>query len=134
MKRLMFFIFLISIFSFSAKAQYRLPYPQTITTQVQDLGPYGYGSLQQEIMQCGRILGPGRYQQRLRSSMFLLGRSMPVDKVRNLQMGPAGSVVWEDLYLNGISIGRTNVVGRTATTTLYNQNIQRAMYPQRRIW
>lgn len=133
MKKLMFFLIFICIFSFSAKAQYynyTNPYQQNVIIQTQDLGTYGYGALQNEIMRFGYFVGPNRYQQSLRSSMILLGRQTMVNKIRNLQITPQGSYVWTDLYLNGIYIGRTNVVGRMATTTLYRQSLERAMYPQ----
>lgn len=129
----MFFLIVISIFSFDGKAQYYYPgpYQQNIIIQRQDLGIYGYGYLQQEIMLYGIRLRPGLYQQRLRSPMNLLGRQMLVDKVRTLQLSPRGSYISTDLYLNGFSVGRTEVIGRIATTTLYRQNIERAMYQRR---
>lgn len=141
MKKMFFLIlfFVVIGFGFESKAQYYRYYPYSyqysqnnVIVQRQDLGIFGYGNLQNEILRFGRLVGPNLYQQRTFSQMYILGRRMTVQKIRNLQLNLHGSYVWTDLYLNGIFVGRTNVVGRIATTTLYVNSAQRAMYY--RVW
>lgn len=136
MKKLMFFfIFALSIFSFKSEAQYWGGYGnywEQNMIQRFDLGPYGYGQMQDQIMRFGMRYGYDLYRQQSQTYMNLFGRQFLILQIKNLRLTRAGSMVWIDYYLNGINIGRTDFVGRMGTTIIYRQNVDRAMY--RRYW
>lgn len=143
MKKMFFVVVLLSLFSFSGKAQwsiirpniydyYNRSYQNQNIVQRYDIGPYGYGQIQDEIMRFGYITGPYSFQRRETISVNILGRVMRVEMIGNLDNTYAGSVVWIDYYLNGVKVGQTNFEGRFATDTFWRSSLDYALDIRRR--